>query len=117
MGVLVQKFGGTSVSSYERMKEVVNIIRSYRDKANDLVIVVSAMGRQGDSYATDTLIGLCKNVNEKAPKRELDMIMSCGEIISGTILTSILEDEGIPATFLTGIQAGIITTNSYSNAK
>ena len=117
MGVLVQKFGGTSVASYERMKEVVGIIRSYRDKGNDLVIVVSAMGRQGDSYATDTLIGLCKNVNEKAPKRELDMIMSCGEIISGTILTSILEEEGIHATFLTGIQAGIITTNSYSNAK
>lgn len=117
MGILVQKFGGTSVSSYERMKEVANIIRSYKDKGNDLVIVVSAMGRKGDSYATDTLIDLCKRVNEKAPKRELDMIMSCGEIISGTILTSILEDEGIPATFLTGIQAGIITTNLYSNAK
>lgn len=117
MGVLVQKFGGTSVASYERMKEVSSIIHSYKDKGNDLVIVVSAMGRKGDPYSTDTLIGLCKSVNEKAPKRELDMIMSCGEIISGTILTSILEDEGISATFLTGTQAGIITTNSYSNAK
>ncbi|WP_122638175.1 aspartate kinase [Romboutsia sp. Marseille-P6047] len=117
MGVLVQKFGGTSVESYEKMKEVVNIIKSYREKGNDLAVVVSAMGRKGAPYATDTLIDLCKNVNEKASKRELDLIMSCGEIISGTILSSMLEGENIPSIFLTGTQAGIITTNSYSNAK
>ncbi|MGL5693462.1 MAG: aspartate kinase, partial [Peptostreptococcaceae bacterium] len=117
MGTLVQKFGGTSVESNEKMQEVVKIIKSYKEKGHDLVIVVSAMGRKGAPYATDTLIGLCKEVNEKASTRELDMIMSCGEIISGTILTNLLIGHGIPAIFFTGVQAGIITTNSYSNAK
>ena len=87
MGILVQKFGGTSVASVEKMNEVCNIIESYRKKGHDLVIVVSAMGRKGDPYATDTLINLCTNVNKEAKKRELDLIMSCGEIISGTILS------------------------------
>lgn len=117
MGILVQKFGGTSVASIEKMNEVCNIIEQYKKKGNDLVIVVSAMGRKGEPYATDTLINLCTNVNEKSKKRELDLIMSCGEIISGTILTNMLEARGIPAIFLTGIQAGIITTKVYSNSK
>lgn len=117
MRILVQKFGGTSVESHEKMKEVVNIIKSYKENGNDLAVVVSAMGRKGAPYATDTLIDLCKKVNDKTQKRELDLIMSCGEIISGTILASMLESEGIQSVFLTGIQAGIVTTNSYSNAK
>ena len=117
MGVLVQKFGGTSVASVEKMNEVCNIIEKYKKNGNDLVIVVSAMGRKGEPYATDTLINLCTNVNKKAKKRELDIIMSCGEIISGTILTSMLESRGIPSTFLTGMQAGIITTKVYSNSR
>ena len=117
MGMLVQKFGGTSVKSYEKMEKVVSIIKAYKEKGNDLVIVVSAMGRKGDPYATDTLIELCKSINNETQKRELDIIMSCGEIISGTILTSMLEANNIPAIFLTGIQAGIITTDSYCNAK
>ena len=117
MGILVQKFGGTSVASVEKMKEVCNIIENYRKKGNDLVIVVSAMGRKGDPYATDTLINLCTNVNQKPKKRELDLIMSCGEVISGTILSSMLEGRGIPSVFLTGTQAGIITTKIYSNSK
>lgn len=117
MGILVQKFGGTSVASVEKMNEVCNIIEQYKKKGNDLVIVVSAMGRKGEPYATDTLINLCTNVNKKSKKRELDLIMSCGEIISGTILSSMLEARGIPAVFLTGMQAGIITTKVYSNSK
>lgn len=117
MGILVQKFGGTSVASVEKMNEVCNIIEQYKKKGNDLVIVVSAMGRKGEPYATDTLINLCTNVNKKSKKRELDLIMSCGEIISGTILSSMLEARGIPSIFLTGMQAGIITTKVYSNSK
>lgn len=117
MGILVQKFGGTSIASVEKMNEVCNIIEQYKKKGNDLVIVVSAMGRKGEPYATDTLINLCTNVNKKSKKRELDLIMSCGEIISGTILSSMLEARGIPAVFLTGMQAGIITTKVYSNSK
>ncbi|MCC3867145.1 aspartate kinase [Terrisporobacter mayombei] len=117
MGILVQKFGGTSVASVEKMNEVCNIIEQYKEKGSDLVIVVSAMGRKGEPYATDTLINLCTNVNKKTKKRELDLIMSCGEIISGTILSSMLEARGIPSIFLTGLQAGIITTKVYSNSK
>lgn len=117
MGILVQKFGGTSVASVEKMNEVCNIIEQYKKKGDDLVIVVSAMGRKGEPYATDTLINLCTNVNKKSKKRELDLIMSCGEIISGTILSSMLEARGIPSVFLTGMQAGIITTKVYSNSK
>ena len=66
MGILVQKFGGTSVQSYEKMNEVLKIIKSYKEKDNDLqlVVVVSAMGRKGDPYATDTLINLVKNINK-----------------------------------------------------
>ena len=117
MGILVQKFGGTSVASVEKMNEVCNIIECYRKKGNDLVVVVSAMGRKGEPYATDTLINLCTKVNQKPKKRELDLIMSCGEIISGTILSSMLEARGIPSVFLTGMQAGIVTTKIYSDSK
>ena len=117
MGRLVQKFGGTSVASVEKMNEVCNIIEKYKNRGYDLVIVVSAMGRKGAPYATDTLINLCTNINDKPNKRELDLIMSCGEIISGTILTSLLESRGIPSVFLTGMQAGIITTKAYSNSR
>lgn len=117
MGVLVQKFGGTSVESYEKMNEVCNIIKSYREQKIDLVIVVSAMGRKGAPYATDTLIGLCSEISKTPKKRELDLIMSCGEIISGTILVNMLESKGLDAVFLTGSQAGVITNKDFSNAK
>ncbi|MEG1870415.1 MAG: aspartate kinase, partial [Peptostreptococcaceae bacterium] len=117
MGRLVQKYGGTSVESYERMEKVCQIIKSYKEKGMDLVIVVSAMGRKGAPYATDTLIGLCSNINKCPKKRELDLIMSCGEIISGTILVNMLEEENISSVFLTGRQAGIITSKNFSDAK
>lgn len=117
MTILVQKFGGTSVESKEKMQEVCKIIKSYKDKGLDLVVVVSAMGRKGAPYATDTLIGLCKEVNTNPSKRELDLIMSCGEIISGTILTNMLKGQGIDSVFLTGSQAGIYTNGQFSDSR
>ena len=117
MEVLVQKCSGTSVASYEKMKEVCKIIEAHKEKYKNIAVVVSAMGRKGAPYATDTLISMCTNINDRPTKRELDMIMSCGEIISGTILATMLDSMGIPATFLTGTQAGIITTKAFSNAK
>lgn len=119
MEILVQKFGGTSVESYDKMNEVCKIIKSYKEKNENLglVVVVSAMGRKGAPYATDTLISLCSEINEEPQKRELDIIMSCGEIISGTILVNMLKTRNVDAVFLTGHQAGIITTRDYSNAK
>ncbi|MEG2983295.1 MAG: aspartate kinase [Peptostreptococcaceae bacterium] len=117
MTIVVQKFGGTSVESYEKMKQVCNIIKNYKEKGLDLVIVVSAMGRKGDPYATDTLINLCKDINGNSSKRELDLIMSCGEIISGTILTNMLKGYGIDSIFLTGGQAGIYTDGKFSDSR
>ncbi|CAH2213968.1 aspartate kinase [Tepidibacter aestuarii] len=116
MSILVQKFGGTSVESYEKMNKVCEIIKKYKDDGHDLVIVVSAMGRKGAPYATDTLIQLCKEVNEDVSKRELDLIMSCGEIISGTILVNILKSKKINSVLLTGAQAGIITNGKYGDS-
>ena len=118
MKILVQKFGGTSVESYEKMNEVCKIVKNYKkDDDLRLVVVVSAMGRKGAPYATDTLISLCNSVNENPNKRELDMIMSCGEIISGSILTTMLNSQNIESIFLTGSQAGIITNGEFSNSK
>lgn len=119
MEILVQKFGGTSVESYEKMNEVCKIIKSYKESKESLglVIVVSAMGRQGAPYATDTLISLCDKINNEPSKRELDIIMSCGEMISGTILVNMLKSRKIDSIFLTGNQAGITTTDNFSDAK
>jgi aspartate kinase len=117
MNVLVQKFGGTSVESYERMNEACNIVKKYKEEGYDLVIVVSAMGRKGAPYATDTLIDLCKKANEELSSRELDLIMSCGEIISGTILVHLLKGKGIDAVFLSGPQAGILTNGRFGDSR
>ena len=119
MKILVQKFGGTSVESKDKIKEVCKIIKSYKDNDKDLgiVVVVSAMGRKGAPYATDTLIGLFNEVKDKPQKRELDMLMSCGEIISGTILANMLQSSGLDSIFLTGMQAGIITNGNFSDAR
>ena len=117
MTILVQKFGGTSVESNDKMQKVCDIIKSYKEKGLDLVVVVSAMGRKGAPYATDTLIGLCKEVNENSSNRELDLIMSCGEIISGTIFTNMLKGKGIDSVFLTGGQAGIYTDGKFSDSR
>lgn len=116
MNILVQKFGGTSVESYEKMNKICEIIKKYKDEKYDLVIVVSAMGRKGAPYATDTLIQLCKQANEDVSKRELDLIMSCGEIISGTLLVNILKSKKINSILLTGAQAGIITNEKYGDS-
>lgn len=119
MNILVQKFGGTSVESYEKMNEVCKIIKSYKDNDRELgiVVVVSAMGRIGAPYATDTLISLCSQINKNPQNRELDIIMSCGELISGTILVNMLRSRSIQSIFLTGQQAGIITNSEFSNSK
>lgn len=117
MKILVQKFGGTSVASPELREQVVNkISRAYHD-GYSVVVVVSAMGRKGDPYATDTLIELAKGDYSDLSKRELDIIMSCGEIISGTVMTRTLQASGFDAVLLTGAQAGIITDKNFSDAK
>lgn len=116
MPIIVQKYGGTSLSSAENRNYVLSNVISAKRQGYQVVVVVSAMGRSGDAYATDTLIGLLRSINHNPPSREMDMLLSCGEIISGVVLTNCLLSEGEDAVFLTGAQAGIITDNQHGDA-
>ena len=115
--IVVQKFGGTSVANFEKMAEVCEIVKKTKETGNDVVIVVSAMGRKGDPYATDTLLGLLEQVTNNPTDREKDMLMSCGEIISSTLMASMLTANGVNAVAFTGSQAGMMTNGVYSDAK
>lgn len=116
MRILVQKFGGTSVSTPEARKHVIRHIRKALSDQYKLVVVVSAMGRRGDPYATDTLLDLAAHNGNSLPARERDLLMSCGEIISAATLCSVLNAEGIPASVLTGAHAGVLTNEDFGNA-
>lgn len=114
--ILVQKFGGTSVATAEIRKRVIQKIVNAKKAGYEVVVVVSAMGRKGAPYATDTLIQLAKESGNTVSAREMDLLMSCGEIISGVVLATTLQNMGYEAVFLTGAQAGIITNNEFGNA-
>lgn len=116
MRIIVQKYGGTSLATPELRSRVCDIITANRTEEIGIVVVVSAMGRESAAYATDTLINLMKGNNPNPPLREMDILMSCGETISGVLLTSQLCARGIKARFLNGEQAGIITDGKYGNA-
>lgn len=116
MKIAVQKFGGTSLTTPELRSRVCNIINSTINSGQQVVVVVSAIGRVNDPYATDTLINLVKETNPEPMAREMDLIMSCGEIISGVLLASQLSAAGIPSRFFTGEQAGVVTDGNFGNA-
>ncbi|HHV17421.1 MAG TPA: aspartate kinase [Thermoanaerobacterales bacterium] len=116
MALIVQKFGGTSVKSPENRKAVLNHILRAKEKGYDVVVVVSAMGRLGDPYATDTLIELLKAQGGKVCSKKKDLIMACGEIISAVVMASYIEAQGVKAEAMTGFQAGIVTTADFGNA-
>jgi len=117
MRIIVQKFGGTSVASPEIRALAVKKIQSALQQGYCPVIVVSAMGRKGESYATDTLIGLARSAYSHIAPRELDQIMYCGEMISAVIMTGTLQAVGLDAAMLTGGQAGVTTDNNFNNAR
>ena len=117
MQILVQKFGGTSVQSEENRKHVIKHIKNALVKDYKLVVVVSALGRKPDPYATDSLLGLINFPNTKSSDREIDLLMSCGEIISSVVLSNELKKHHINATALTGAQAGFITNEDFTQAK
>ncbi|WP_410510879.1 aspartate kinase [Paenibacillus sp. BR2-3] len=117
MGILVQKFGGTSLSTPQAREHVIRHVKRELANGYSLVIVVSAMGRRGEPYATDTLLDWAMQNGNALPDREKDLLLCCGEIISAATLCSLLEVEGIPSTVLTGAQAGFMTDNSYGNAR
>jgi len=115
--ILVQKFGGTSVATQERRIQVAEKIIAAKEEGYSPVVVVSAIGRSGDPYATDTLLNMVKGINSDVPRRELDILMSCGEVISGVVMVSTLVELGYDAILLTGAQAGIITSNTFGDAR
>ncbi|MCM3625893.1 aspartate kinase [Paenibacillus glycanilyticus] len=117
MRILVQKFGGTSLSTDHARSFCLQHIARELANGYSVVVVVSAMGRSGDPYATDTLLQVIRNNGDKLPARERDMLLGCGEIISAAALCSLLCSEGIPAVVLNGGQAGIITDDQYGHAR
>lgn len=116
MGIIVQKFGGTSVSTPEKRDLVVAKICQALNRGYQVVVVVSAMGRRGDPYATDTLMGLVGENTGLISLRELDLLMTCGEIISAVVMAQTLKAKGVEAVAFTGAQAGIITDPQFGDA-
>lgn len=115
--IIVQKFGGTSVRTEENRLQALHHIKKAIDEGYKSVVVVSAMGRLGDPYATDTLLSLVGGAKTKITSREQDLLMSCGEVISSVVFTEMLLENGINATSLTGAQAGFHTNDDFTNAK
>jgi aspartate kinase len=117
MRIIVQKFGGTSVATPEGRARVALKVKEALARDCRIVVVVSAMGRAGEPYATDTLIRLAQEIDPETSPRELDLLMSCGEIISTVVLTQVFKSHGIEAMAFTGGQAGIITDHVFTNAR
>lgn len=117
MKIIVQKFGGTSVKDENSRKHAQRHIEKALSDGYKVVVVVSAMGRKGDPYATDTFLSMVGGNLSSISKREQDLLLSCGEIISSIVFTNMLLDNGIHATSLTGAQAGFRTNNDHTNAK
>jgi len=115
--IIVQKYGGTSVSTPEKRELIIDRVVEARKKGFQVAVVVSAMGRNGDPYATDTLKSLVLQEYPDVPERELDLIMSCGEVISATVLAAALGNKGIAFRALTGLQAGFVTDGCYGEAE
>ena len=112
MGLIVQKFGGSSVANAEKVFNVANRVIETYDQGNDVVVVVSA---QGDT--TDDLIAKAAEINTAASKREMDVLLSAGEQISMSLLAMAIEKLGRPVVSLTGWQAGMQTDSNYSKAR
>lgn len=116
MEIIVQKFGGTSVATDERREMVLTKVIDALKNNLSPVVVVSAIGRKGDPYATDTLLSLINNESKHIGKRELDLLLCCGEIISSVVLAESFEKKGIKTRVFTGGQAGIITDDNFGDA-
>ncbi|WP_430785839.1 aspartate kinase [Virgibacillus flavescens] len=117
MRVLVQKYGGTSLQSAESISRVTSHIKKAMEKSYKLIVVVSAMGRMPDPYATDTLLGLIDRTVPLHSNRETDLLVSCGETIASVVLSNQLQKNGVLSVALTGAQAGITTTSEFTQAK
>lgn len=112
MALIVQKYGGTSVADPDRIKAVANHVAFTRSQGNDVVVVVSAMGK-----TTDNLLSLAKAVSNVHPGREMDMLLTTGERISMALVSMALAGVGVEAVSFTGSQVGIITDTIHTKAK
>ncbi|HEX6929150.1 MAG TPA: aspartate kinase [Gammaproteobacteria bacterium] len=112
MNIIVQKYGGSSVASEERLRLVARKIVTARRAGFDVVVVVSAMGN-----TTSELLDLATNLAPQPARRELDMLLSAGERISMSLLSMTVQQMGVKAISLTGPQAGIMTTDTHFNAR
>ena len=112
MSLVVQKFGGTSVGDADRIRAVADHVARTRRAGNDVVVVVSAMGK-----TTDELVRLAADVSPVQPDREIDMLLSSGERITMALLCMALAGLGVDAVSFTGSQAGMITDTSHTRAK
>jgi len=112
MALIVQKYGGTSVADPDRMRAVAENVAFTRRHGNDVVVVVSAMGK-----STDNLISLASQVSSTRAGREMDMLLTTGERVAASLLTMALHDLGVDAVSFTGSQVGIITDNIHGKAK
>ena len=112
MALVVQKYGGSSVSDAERIRRVAERIVETKKQGNDVVVVVSAMGD-----TTDDLLDLARQVSPAPPAREMDMLLTAGERISNALVAMAIESLGAQARSFTGSQAGVITTGTHGNAK
>jgi len=112
MALVVQKYGGSSVADAEKIKNVARRVAETKKKGNEVIVVVSAMGD-----TTDELIELARQINPKPQERELDVLLSTGEIVSSTLMAMALHGMGYEAVSLSGAQAGIQTDTTYSKAR
>ena len=117
MRILVQKFGGTSVRSGDMRSAAIDKIIAAREKGFSPVVVVSAIGRKGEPYATDTLLQFARaEAGCEVCARDNDLLMSCGEIISAVVMAASLKQRGVDTHALTGWQAGIYTNEQFGSA-
>ena len=110
--LIVKKFGGTSVGNTERIFNVAKRCIEDYQKGNQIVVVLSAMGKQ-----TDVLLDMAKEVNPKASKRELDMLLTTGEQTSVALMAMAMDSLGVPAVSLNAFQVAMHTTTDYGNAR
>lgn len=108
----VLKFGGTSVGTLERIQNVSQIVKKFRDQGDDIVAVVSAM-----SGETNKLIEYAKSYSKTPNEREMDMLLSSGERVTSALLSITLNEQGYPTTSMSGREAGIRTTSEHTNAR
>lgn len=117
MKIVVQKFGGTSVAASAGRERAIQKILEVKHQGYAPVVVVSAMGRKGEPYATDTFIDMIRAIYKDVEPRELDLLISCGEVISTVVMATSLKQQGYSAVALTGGQAGIQTDGSHGSAQ